>query len=102
MRIVLQETFDAQGNLLAAEVIHTERAGWNKVSDPYNPTGEKIDMIDFLLLMEQDSILRDKFGYNKPTKIKDKPYVASKWDAIVDAAQEDPMLIAMFSKKKGK
>jgi hypothetical protein len=98
MRIVIHETRNGRGDLIASEVIHTERVSWNKVQIPDNP--EAIDMIDYLSILGEDADLRNEGGYNEPAFIEGKPHIGTKWDAVMDAAASgaDAELTSIFSK----
>jgi hypothetical protein len=67
MRIVVDQHQHAAG-LFVDHVLHTERAPWNQIPDPRNVL-VKMDMIDFLALLQSTPALAVGTGWDQATKI---------------------------------
>jgi len=52
--------------VVATHIVHTERADWNKVTDPEDPK-KMIDVVDALKKYHKDPKLAEKAGWNEPS-----------------------------------
>jgi len=84
MKIVVDEMYDGNANIISYQVLHTDRTAGNKVTHPTDAT-KMIDVMDFLAIVNGDPTLQAAAGYHDVTQLLTDEAPRRKWDRIVSA-----------------